>query len=119
MAPTVCGCISDGVPPPRKIDVTVAAGCARRGGFDLARKRAGKAFFVDRRVPDMAVEIAIRAFRQAERPVHVDAERAVFASALLKADLREFDEGAGAVRQPEAERRQAVLLDAGHLAEGA
>ena len=47
---------------------------ARRGRFDLARKRAGKSFLVDRRVPDMAVEIAIRAFRQAERPVHVDAE---------------------------------------------
>ena len=46
----------------------------RRRGFDLARKGARKAFLVDRRVPDMAVEIAIRAFRQAERPVHVDAE---------------------------------------------
>src|SRR6202035_4885236 len=38
---------------------------------------------------------------------------------LVKADLRQFDEGAGAVRQPEAERRQAVLFDRGHLAEGA
>ncbi len=36
-----------------------------------------------------------------------------------KADLRQLDEGAGAVRQPETERRQAVLLDAGHFAEGA
>ena len=48
---------------------------ARGGGFDLAGKGPGKPFFVDRRMPDMAVEIAIRAFRQAERPVHVDAER--------------------------------------------
>ena len=47
---------------------------ARRRGFDLARKRARKSLLVDRRVADMAVEIAIRAFRQAERPVHVDAE---------------------------------------------
>ena len=110
MAPTVCGCISDGVPPPRKIEVTVAARRARRRGFDLARKGAGKAFLVDRRVADMAVEIAIRAFRQAERPVHVDAE-GFWRSALAKTDLRQFDEGAGAVRQAEAERRQAVFLD--------
>ena len=94
---------------------------ARRRGFDLARKGAHKSFLVDRRVPDMAVEIAIRAFRQAERPVHVDAERSAsrcWRSALAKADLRQFDEGAGAVRQAEPERRQAVLLDRGHLAEG-
>src|SRR5438105_13515150 len=47
---------------------------ARRCRFDLARKRVRKSFFVDRRVADVAVEIAIRAFRQAEWPVHVDAE---------------------------------------------
>src|SRR5258706_1321406 len=38
---------------------------------------------------------------------------------LVKANLRQLDEGAGAVRQPEPKRRQAVLLDAGHFAEGA
>jgi hypothetical protein len=27
-------------------------------------------------MPDMAVEVAIRTFRHAERPVHIDAERA-------------------------------------------
>src|SRR5436309_15806542 len=40
-------------------------------------------------------------------------------SALVKANLRQFDEGAGAMRQPEPKRRQAVLLEAGHFAEGA
>src|ERR1700733_5531808 len=35
-----------------------------------------------------------------------------------QADLRQLDESAGAVRQPEPERRQAVFLEAGHFAEG-
>ena len=48
---------------------------ARCRRFDLARKGARKSFLVDRRVADVAVEIAIRTLRQAERPVHVDAER--------------------------------------------
>src|ERR1700722_1836574 len=39
--------------------------------------------------------------------------------ALVKADLRQFDEGAGAVRQPHSKRRQAMLFDRGHFAEGA
>ena len=56
--------------------------CGRR--FDLARKGACKARFVDRRMPDVAVEIAIRAFRQAERPVHVDAERLFFSLPRLR-----------------------------------
>ena len=41
----------------------------------LAREGAGVTLLVDRRVTDVAVEIAIRALRQAERPVDVDAER--------------------------------------------
>ena len=57
-----------------------SVGRTRRRGFDLARKGARKALLVDRRMPDMAVEIAIRAFRQAERPVHVDAEGFFFPS---------------------------------------
>src|SRR5665213_2171873 len=36
-----------------------------------------------------------------------------------QANLREFHERAGAVRQPEPERRQAVLFDSCHFAEGA
>src|SRR6185369_12820771 len=39
-------------------------------------------------------------------------------SALAKTDLRQFDEGARPVRQAEADRRQAVFLDRGHLAKG-
>ena len=50
--------------------------------------------------------------------MHIDAEGFVV-QRRLKADLRQLDEGAGAMRQAEPERRQAVLLDAGHLAEGA
>src|SRR5438874_13797805 len=47
---------------------------ARRRRLDLTRKRTGKSFLVDRRVADMAVEVAIRALRQAERPMYIDAE---------------------------------------------
>src|SRR5947208_473910 len=36
----------------------------------------------------------------------------------LKARLRELEEGARAVREPEALRRQPVFLRAGHFAEG-
>jgi hypothetical protein len=35
-------------------------------------------------VPHMAVEIAIRTFRQAERPVHIDAESAFFSLPRLR-----------------------------------
>ena len=107
IAPTVCGCISEGVPPPRKIDDTSPAGGARRDGFDFARKRPRKSRLVDRRVADMAVEIAIRTFRQAERPVHVDAKR--------------FAVSAGQGRSPQASRRRghdATIRDraaAGHV----
>ena len=52
----------------------LAIRCAGRRGFDLARECARKTILVDRGMPDMAVEIAIGAFRQAKRPVHVNAE---------------------------------------------
>jgi len=35
---------------------------ARRGGFDFAGEGARKSILVNRRMPDMAVEIAIRTF---------------------------------------------------------
>ena len=41
---------------------------------DLAPERREEARLVQRLVPHVAVEVAIRAFRRAERPVHVDAE---------------------------------------------
>src|SRR5438270_4749184 len=40
-------------------------------------------------------------------------------SALVKAELRQFHEGAGAMRQSQSKRRQTMLLEARHLAEGA
>ena len=47
IAPTVCGCISDGVPPPRKIELTSRPGVARRRGLDLAGEGAREALLVD------------------------------------------------------------------------
>ena len=81
--------------------------CARRyalgGRGDLGREGAHVALLVDAGVAHMAVEVAIRALRQAERPVHVDAEasvaRSLRRSASLKTRLRELEEGARAVRQ--------------------
>ncbi len=52
----------------------LAARGTRSCGFDLASEGARESFFVDRSVADMAVEIAVRTFRQAKRPVHVNAE---------------------------------------------
>src|SRR5260370_1005731 len=57
---------------------------ARGGGLDFVRKREGETIFVDRRMPDMAVEIAIRTFRQAKRPVHVNAEGVLFSLPRLR-----------------------------------
>ncbi len=51
-----------------------AAGYALGGRRDLGREGAGEAFLIDRGVADMAVEVAIRAFRQTERPMDIDAE---------------------------------------------
>jgi len=52
----------------------LAARGARGGGFDLASEGARKSLFFDRGMADMAVEIAVRTFRQAKRPVHINAE---------------------------------------------
>ena len=51
----------------------------RRGRRDLGGKRAHEARLVDRLAAHMAVEVAIGTFRQAERPVNVDAEGRLFA----------------------------------------
>ena len=51
-----------------------AAGHARRGRRDLGFERAHEARLVDAAVAHVAVEVAIGALRQAERPVHVDGE---------------------------------------------
>ena len=51
----------------------------RRGRRDLGGKGAHEARLVDRLAAHMAVEVAIGTFRQAERPVNVDAEGGLFA----------------------------------------
>ena len=82
---------------------------AAADGASSAAKAAHEARLVDRRVAHMAVEVAIGAFRQAERPMHIDAEAAI---ALPTVDpdrqrrsrqrLREFQEAPRAVRKPAA-----------------
>ena len=62
MAPTVAGCISDGVPPPKKIERDTAPRRQRRLRRDLAPEGRDEARLVDGAVPHMAVEIAIGAF---------------------------------------------------------
>ena len=51
-----------------------AAGHARGGRGDLGFERAHEARLVDAAVAHVAVEVAIGALRQAERPVHIDGE---------------------------------------------
>src|SRR5215831_1757015 len=53
-------------------DGAVRSAC--RGRCDLGREGAYETILIDRGAPHMAVEVAIRAFRQAKRPVNVDAE---------------------------------------------
>ena len=73
----MAGCISEGVPPPRKTLDTVRPG-VRAATCAISRPEGReKARLVDGRVADVAVEVAIGAFRGAERPVHVDAEARV------------------------------------------
>ena len=74
IAPTVCGCISDGVPPPRKIEDTSRPGArAAVVSISRAKARTNRSSSIGR-MTDVAVEVAIRTFRQAERPMHIDAE---------------------------------------------
>src|SRR6185312_8730754 len=51
-----------------------AAWNALGGRGDFGLEGAQESRLVDRGVADMAVEVAVRALRQAERPVHIDAE---------------------------------------------
>src|SRR4029077_16850466 len=50
------------------------AGYPRSGGRDLCAKRAHETAFVDCGVAYVAVEVTVRAFRQAKRPVDVHTE---------------------------------------------
>ena len=68
------GCISDGVPPPKKMLDTVRSGHASRCRRNLGLIGTQEPRFIDAAMTDMAVEVAIGALRQAERPVDVDGE---------------------------------------------
>ena len=96
-----------------------AAAGAPRGGGDFGREGAHEPLLVDAAMADMAVEIAIGALRQAERPMDIDPERLVLrglrrhcvgSSASFKAGLRQFEKGAGTMREAAPARRQSVLF---------
>ena len=72
-AATVAGAISEGVPPPKKIEVEPPARRQRALVIELGEQRLAPARLVDR-LADMAVEVAIGALGQAERPVDVEGE---------------------------------------------
>ena len=75
-AATVAGSISDGVPPPKKIERSVRPGRELGEMVELGHQRPGPARMVDA-AADMAVEVAVGAFGLAERPVDVEREAAV------------------------------------------
>src|SRR5262249_22202625 len=79
---------------------------------------ARKTRLLDGGMTHMAVEIAIRAFRQTERPMDVDAKSGASRSASCKTSLREFQERARSMREPFACWRQAMFLNVRHLAKG-
>jgi hypothetical protein len=70
MAATVSGGISDGVPPPKKIDPSLPRGDAVRLMAEILQQRRAPLLLIDR-FPDMAVEVAIGTFGDAERPMDV------------------------------------------------
>ena len=94
--------------------------------FKLARERGRKARLVRRLMADVAVEIAIRALRRAERPMHIDAESGCALGNVDRRALSARPDGARA-RSLNARARcdkrlrlsgtPAVLLLGAHLAE--
>ena len=74
IAPTVAGCISDGVPPPKKMVETVRPGTRAAVAAISRGEGAHEARLIDPAVTHMAVEVAIGALRQAEGPVDIDPE---------------------------------------------
>ena len=72
-AATVAGSISDGVPPPKKIEVSRGRQQPRLMR-EVGEQRVAPCVLVDARA-DMAVEVAIGAFGDAERPVDVERQR--------------------------------------------
>ena len=74
IAAAVAGSISEGVPPPKKIEVSVRPGSSRASCARSASKASRHASWSIADA-DMAVEVAIGAFADAERPVDVERER--------------------------------------------
>ena len=83
-AATVAGGISDGVPPPKKIEPSRRPGGLSRFMGEVGEQRLAPLRLVDR-LADMAVEVAIGAFGDAERPV--DVERQIASVIPAKLDL--------------------------------
>ena len=74
IAATALPFISDGVPPPKKMVSTCGAvSCCALTHCELADNGLGPSVFVDR-AAHMRIEVAIRTFGGAERPMDVDAE---------------------------------------------
>ena len=74
IAPTVSGAISDGVPPPKKMLVTMRPGASDAKCASSDEIGGDEVALVDAAVAHMGVEVAIRAFGEAERPMHIDPE---------------------------------------------
>src|SRR3954471_6958174 len=107
MAPTVRGRIKDGMPPPRKIEET-SRPPVRAAVVSISRANA--------RAKRSSSTGACRTWLLKSQYGHFDRQNgqctytpnASETSAPFKTNLREFHEGAGTVRQPEPERRQAM-----------
>ena len=71
------GCISEGVPPPKKMLATSRGPVSCRGVLELAQVGCEETGLVDAAEAHVAVEVAVGALLGAERPVDVDAEARV------------------------------------------
>ena len=81
IASTVAGSISDGVPPPKKIEPSRRSGQQRRFMSQVGQQRFSPLVLVDRGA-DMAVEVAIWAFADAKWPMDVKRQRLRRSSAV-------------------------------------
>ena len=75
-AATVAGAISEGVPPPKKMESRLRPGVSAAKWASSRQQRPTPPLVVDLGA-DMAVEVAVGALGLAERPVDVEREPAV------------------------------------------
>src|SRR4029079_1219602 len=107
IVPTVSGCISDGVPPPRKMLDTVRPGvCAAVDAISVwnARRKRGSSIAARRR------GLLNTQYGHCDSQTGQCTSTPKVASAFAKTRLRQLEEGAGAVRQAATMGRQGVLL---------